>query len=126
MKLRGFSIIAPWGCYGKLKFLENLTREITPWSKSRVLNICVMVIKSCNYGIFVNNNQKNIFSQTTDIFILITPCFVRCLWRTFVATRVSWRMFEPFFTFAIFRLHSPSFAFIRPRSSLFAVVCPHA
>ena len=50
-KYKGLSIISPWLCCQKLEFFENLTRQIRPWSKSQVLDIYVMVLKSSNYGI---------------------------------------------------------------------------
>ena len=38
----------------KNSIYKNLTRYITPWLNSRVLEICAMMIKSRNYGILIN------------------------------------------------------------------------
>ena len=46
-----FSILSPWCYYQKIQIFKNFTRNITPWLKSRLLDILAMVIISRYYGI---------------------------------------------------------------------------
>ena len=63
MRYEGFSILSPWYYYQKLIFLKNFTRYITPWLKSRVLDLCAMVIKSRTFTGVKRSKNSNLLSE---------------------------------------------------------------